>query len=109
MPYGMLYIMANAIILFKAKKIYPDGTTKEMVIWQLPSKSRERPHGLKYRLYYGTADGECLVRYDNETGKGDHRHLAGREEAYIFLNMEILVVDFQYDIEQMKRKGNEKN
>jgi len=105
----MLRIMANAIILFKAKKIYPDGTIKEMVIWQLPSMSRERPHGLKYRLYYGTADGECLVRYDNETGKGDHRHLAGREEAYIFLNIETLVADFQYDIEQMKRKCNEKN
>src|SRR5476649_891070 len=23
--------------------------------------------------------GKCLVRYDNETGKGDHRHVHGRE------------------------------
>ncbi|MEA3469509.1 MAG: DUF6516 family protein [Thermodesulfobacteriota bacterium] len=95
--------MADAIILFRAKKIYPDGAIKEMVIWQLPTISKERPHGLKYRLYYGTADGECLVRYDNETGKGDHRHLAGREEVYIFRDIESLVADFQYDIEQMKR------
>ncbi|MGH8524670.1 MAG: toxin-antitoxin system TumE family protein, partial [Gammaproteobacteria bacterium] len=28
---------------------------------------------LKYRLYCGRG-GRCLVRYDNETGKGDHRH-----------------------------------
>lgn len=95
--------MDDAIILFRAKKIYPDGAIKEMVIWQLPTISKERPHGLKYRLYYGTADGECLVRYDNETGKGDHRHLAGREETYIFRDIESLVADFQYDIEQMRR------
>lgn len=105
----MLYIMADAIILFRAKKIYPDGATKEMVIWQLPATSRERPHGLKYRLYYGSADGECLVRYDNESGKGDHRHLASREETYSFRDIETLVADFQHDIEQIKRQGHEKN
>jgi hypothetical protein len=45
----------------------------EMVIWTLPRASNDRPHGLKYRLYCGR-DGNCLVRYDNETGKSDHRH-----------------------------------
>ena len=41
-----------------------------MVLWQLPKPTKDRPHGLKYRLYYGLADGTCVVRYDNETGKG---------------------------------------
>jgi hypothetical protein len=41
----------------------------EMVLWQLPAATPERPHGIKYRLYLGR-DNETLVRYDNETGKG---------------------------------------
>ena len=45
----------------------------EMVLWRLPANDQERSHGLKYRLWCGRA-GENLVRYDNETGKGDHRH-----------------------------------
>lgn len=56
-------------------------------------------HSFKYRLYYGQADGTCLVRYDNETAKGDHRHIAGGEENYQFTNVETLVADFLRDIE----------
>ncbi len=91
--------MDKATLLYRAKKIYPDGSIKEMVIWRLPQTSAERPNGLKYRLYYGTANGECLVRYDNETGKGDHRYIAGREEPYLFHDVEKLVMDFQQDID----------
>jgi len=57
----------------------------------------------KYSLYYGRADGTCLVRYDNETGKGGHRHLQGREMAYRFKNVEVLVADFLSDIESVRR------
>jgi len=49
----------------------------------LPSADQERPHGLKYRLYYGLADGTCQVRYDNERGKGDHRHYGKQEESIL--------------------------
>ena len=55
-----------------------DGVTVEMVVWVLTRPSAERPHGLKYRLYCGRG-GRCLVRYDNEAGKGDHRHHGDRE------------------------------
>lgn len=86
--------------------MYPDGAIKEMVLWRLPSGSVERPHGLKYRLYYGTADGRGLVRYDNEKGKGDHRHFLESEEKYLFKDVETLIADFQRDIEIIRgRKG----
>ncbi|MGH8612211.1 MAG: toxin-antitoxin system TumE family protein [Gammaproteobacteria bacterium] len=62
----------------------------EMVIWRLPLPTRGRPHGLKYRLYCGRG-GRCLVRYDNETGKGDHRHYGTHEEAYRFVSLERLI------------------
>lgn len=101
--------MAKAQLIFKAKKIYPDGAIKEMVIWQLPDPSPERPHGLKYRLYYGTADGCCIIRYDNETGKGDHRHIWQKEEPYPFENIEQLINDFQQDIDDIRSENNEHN
>lgn len=68
----------------------------EMVVWRLPSASAERPHGLKYRLFCGTRD-ECFVRYDNETGKGDHRHYGRREESYRFESVDRLLEDFRSD------------
>jgi hypothetical protein len=44
-------------------------------------------HSYKYRLYYGAA-GACRVRYDNERGKGDHRHLGEREDDYNFTTLQ---------------------
>jgi predicted transcriptional regulator len=73
-----------------------------MVIWRLPAPDLERPHGLKYRLYYGQS-GQCLVRYDNERGKGDHQHYGDgegnqREESYAWISVQQLVADFKADI-----------
>ena len=93
----------RARLIFREKFIYTDGTIREMVLWQLPERSVDKLHGFKYRLYYGRADGTCLVRYDNETGKGDHRHLQGREMAYRFKNVAVLVADFLSDIESVRR------
>lgn len=68
----------------------------ELVIWQLPVATRDRPHRLKYRFYCGRND-ECLVRYDNEAGKGDHRHYGEREEPYAFAGVDKLIEDFRND------------
>lgn len=94
--------MIRARLLFRSKLVYPDGAVREMVIWKLPGASRERQHGLKYRLYYGDAHGTCVVRYDNETGKGDHRHRRNREETYTFTGVENLIADFQRDIDRLR-------
>ena len=75
-----------------------------MVIWRLPEEDDERPHGLKYRLFYG-APGKSIVRYDNERGKGDHRHYGGVEEPYIFSTVEQLIQDFAGDIERYRGEG----
>jgi hypothetical protein len=68
----------------------------EMVIWALPAATGERPHALKYRLHCGRG-GKCVVRYDNESGKGDHRHYGAYEESYRFISLERLVADFRED------------
>ena len=72
-----------------------------MVLWQLPRPTKDRPYGLKYRLYLGRAGG-TLVRYDNETGKGHHCHVGPDEvqTPYHFSSLESLLNDFRLDCEQ---------
>lgn len=94
----------QARLIYRERFIYSDGAIREMVLWQLPKRSSERPHGLKYLLYYGLGDGTCVVRYDNEAGKGDHRHSKGREERYRFKDVETLLADFLADIEKARRR-----
>lgn len=96
----------EAKLLFTDKFIYKDGAIREMVIWRLPKDDTERPHGLKYSLYYGFPN-QCLVRYDNERGKGDHRHYDDQEEAYTFISIRQLVADFKTDIEQLRGNKDE--
>ncbi len=97
--------MAKATLHNHSKLTYPDGAVREMMLWQLPTRTPARPHGLKYRLYYGLPDGTCLLRYDNESGKGDHRHYRGREQSYRFSSVETLVQDFLADVAKLRRAG----
>jgi len=92
----------EARLLHRIKDVYPDGAVLEVVIWKLPKATRDRPHGLKYRFYYGSADGSVVIRYDNETGKGDHRHDGHREEPYVFVDIDTLVVDFLADVKRAR-------
>lgn len=91
----------SARLLYRDKYIYADGAIREMVIWRLPEADTEWPHGLKYSLFYGHS-GKCLVRYDNERGKGDHRHAGDQEEPYGFTSIEQLIQDFKADIERVR-------
>ena len=93
----------RAKLLYREKFIYADGAIREMVLCQLPKRNAEKKYVLKYRLYYGLADGTCIVRYDNETQKGNHRHRGDQEEPYQFTGVETLVADFLEDIEKARR------
>lgn len=73
----------------------------EMTIWSVPSPVPPSVHGLKYSLFHGYP-GQRLVGYDNERGKGDHRHLEGRELPYAFATVERLVADFLADVQQIR-------
>ena len=86
--------------LLPERRIVRGDLLVEMVLWKLPEATLERSHGLKYRLYCGRRD-ECIVRYDNETGKGDHRHYGDREETYEFASIESLIEDSLADMERL--------
>ena len=93
----------KATCIFYDRKDYPDGAIAELTIWQVPEPVPGSAHGLKYSLFYGYP-GQRLVGYDNERGKGDHRHIEGREEPYAFTTIEVLVADFVADVR--KFRGN---
>lgn len=95
--------MRKAIAILNEKKILGD-TVIEMVVWQLPRATADRPHGYKYRLYCGRA-GRCLVRYDNEAGKGDHVHEGNIERPYRFVSLERLIEDFEADVARLIEGG----
>jgi hypothetical protein len=92
--------------IFYDKAVLPDGSIVEMTIWQLPKSTAERNHGLKYSLFYGS-DGKRLVGYDNELGKGDHKHVKEVETSYKFVSVEQLVADFLADVERVKNEQHE--
>jgi hypothetical protein len=91
--------------IFYDKAVLPDNSIVEMIIWQLPKPSPERPHGLKYSLFYG-CDGLRIVGYDNERGKGDHKHFGEVESQYRFVSVEKLVADFLIDVERATHERN---
>ncbi|MFZ5484457.1 MAG: toxin-antitoxin system TumE family protein [Pseudomonadota bacterium] len=87
----------KARLLVKTKEIRDDGTITEIVIWSVSSPVPPCSHAFKYSLFYGRP-GVRLVGYDNEKGKGDHRHFNGTESAYRFTTLAQLLDDFEKDI-----------
>ena len=93
----------KATRIFYDRALLPDGAVVEMTRWQLPRATLERPHGLKYSLFYG-CDGQRIVGYDNERGKGDHKHIGLLEVRYKFESVEKMIADFLQDVERMKNE-----
>lgn len=69
----------------------------EITIWLLPRPLSGSDHQYKYRMAL-VDGGVCVLRYDNEAGKGDHRHIGSREERYIFTTIEQLREDFETSV-----------
>ena len=96
----------KAVRIFYDKTVLPDGAIVQMTIWQLPRSTSERPHGLKYSLFYGGPDGR-IVSYDNESGKGDHKHIRDVETRYKFIDVETMVAGFLADVKRIRNEHDE--
>ena len=93
--------MPKAERLFQQRIDYDDGAILEMVLWRVPTSVPPSAHGLKYSLFYGRP-GVREVGYDNERGKGDHRHFRGVETAYVFTTVDQLMDDFWADVRALR-------
>lgn len=89
--------MPKAELLFRERREMAKGGILQAVIWRVPSPVPPSGHLLKYSLVY-IVDGVRIVGYDNERGKGDHRHYGSREEPYRFTTPEHLMQDFLNDV-----------
>ncbi len=92
-----------ATLLLRERLILSETAFVEMVVWRLPRPQPGCTHAFKYCLAL-VLERVCVLRYDNETGKGDHRHVDGRERTYRFADPERLQKDFWNDVEKWKRK-----
>ena len=93
----------EALLLIRRRVVIAADAFVEIVVWRLHQPVPSSSHGFKYRLAYVVA-GECVLRYDNERGKGDHRHLGNEEFPYAFSTPDQLMSDFNADVVRWNRE-----
>lgn len=91
----------KATLLIHERMIFEDGGILVIKVWRMPEAVAPARHSLKYSLFYGRHN-ERLVGYDNERGKGDHRHYGEHEERYRFTSIKRLLADFRSDVEALR-------
>jgi hypothetical protein len=93
----------RADLLFRERVDLSETEFVELVAWRVDPAVKASRHSYKYRLAF-IADGDCVLRYDNEGGKGDHKHVDGREQSYTFVSIRKLRVDFWNDVVTWREK-----
>ena len=87
----------KATLVVRNRITHGEELFAEIVVWLLSEPLAGSTHSFKYRLAF-VAHGECVLRYDNEAGKGDHRHVRDSEARYRFSTLDKLFADFERDI-----------
>ncbi len=90
-------------MLLNERHVIAEDAFVELVVWHTSRPVRGSSHRLKYRLALVVAR-ECVLRYDNEAGKGDHRHVGNKEMPYQFSGYDRLLNDFWSDVEAWSLK-----
>ena len=88
----------KADLIFRRHVPLTEDSFAELVAWKVPRPLEGSNHNFKYRFAYVVKD-VCLLRYDNERGKGDHRHVGSVEQPYKFSSLDALIADFEKDVE----------
>ncbi len=96
-------VIGRARLIRHRKRVFDDGMITELILWEVPEPVVGSTHRLKYSLFYGDQNGR-LIGYDNERGKGDHRHYGPHEEPYAFTTPEKLIADCLADVAAARRQ-----
>jgi hypothetical protein len=70
-------------VLEDTERHFDDGTVLRVRVLAVP-ESEKFPDGVKYRLHYGTEDGETLIRYDNSHSVHEGTTDEGLDDDYEF-------------------------
>ena len=88
----------KATSLLNERIIINEEAFVEIVVWDIPQPVEGSEHFFKYRLAL-VVNQACIMRYDNELGKGNHKHIGDTEMEYQFTILEALLKDFWNDVE----------
>ena len=91
----------KAVEIFRSKQVINSAELIEVVIWQVPTPVPPSDHDFKYSLVF-IRDGVRVVGYDNERGKGDHKHINDVEYVYAFTTLAKLFEDFEADVASIR-------
>lgn len=91
----------KATLIYQASRTYDDGAIMEIRVWMVPQNVPGSAHTFKYRLFYGYP-GQRIIGYDNERGKGDHKHLEEMEMPYVFSSPDKLIADFLAEVAERR-------
>jgi hypothetical protein len=88
----------KATLLPKERHVVSEQAFAELLVWKVPEPLLGSVHRFEYSLAY-IVSGMCVLRYDNERGKGDHRHIGDVETPYLFSTPAQLLDDFWADVD----------
>ena len=91
----------RATPLLHERRVVAENAFVELVVWWVSSPVPGSAHGFKYRLAF-VVNGACVLRYDNEAGKGDHKHVDGEQTPYNFTTPARLLADFWSDVDHWR-------
>lgn len=91
----------KALLITRFRDIAETGDGIEMVVWRVADPVEPSTHGYKYRLVY-LEGGRRVVGFDNERGKGDHKHVGENEIPYVFIDVDRLIDDFIAEVKKWK-------
>jgi hypothetical protein len=94
----------KAVALVRRRAVVANDALGEVAVWRVAQPVPPSSRRFKYRLQY-VVGGQCVVLYDNEHGKDDHRHFGVKQRPYGFSSPGQLMVDFTADI----ATGNREN
>jgi hypothetical protein len=95
----------KAELLLDRRVVLSQSAFVEMKVWLVPAPVRGSTHSYKYRLAF-VIGGKCVVRFDNESGKGDHKHVGDREKPYTFTSTEKLIADFLREVSRWRNENS---
>lgn len=87
----------KARLLVDRRLVLAENAFAELVVWEVPEPVNASTHHFKYRLAL-VVEGTCVLRYDNEAGKGDHLHRSDTEAPYRFIDVNHLIEDFMAQV-----------
>ncbi len=88
-----------AELLLHRKQVTSDNEIVEFKIWKVP-KDVDFPEGIRYSMGY-IHNGKRVLGYDNERGKGHHKHKLGKEEKVQFVSWQMLLNQFLEELKEV--------